>query len=72
MNIKLQLAACISIAALSGCTSVEEHNKNILDMAKISCINYGFVASTQSYLTCVQREVNAVKQTEAIKAIANR
>ena len=32
MNIKLQLAACISIAVLSGCTSIAEHNENILEM----------------------------------------
>ena len=56
---------------LSGCTvidSIEASNKaKLMNNAKESCIEYGFKENTDSFATCIQKEINEYKNRRALE-----
>ena len=58
---------------LTGCTSIaefrQEQHVKLLTNAKISCLEYGFKESTYSLASCIQTEVNEIKNRASIESI---
>jgi hypothetical protein len=56
---------------LSGCTiidNIEASNKaKLMNNAKESCIEYGFKEDSDSFATCIQKEINEYKNRRALE-----
>ena len=65
-----------ALVALSGCTVIENFNAanklKLLNHAKKSCIEYGFKESTDSFSSCVQKEINEIKGRHALASAAKK
>ena len=61
------------LVTLTGCASIAEYQHRqhlkLLENAKYSCLEYGFKESTDSLASCIQTEVNEIKNRAAIESI---
>lgn len=57
---------------LTGCAAIkkleQQEHINLLNYAKSMCLEYGFKESTDSFASCIQTEVNEVKNRSAMNS----
>ncbi len=68
----LVLAGCAAVDHLNAYLEQSEREADEARIAKASsaCNRYGFTAGTDAYASCIQTEVNNIKNREAISAAA--
>jgi len=63
----------ILLVTLTGCASIAEYQQEqhlkLLESAKYSCLEYGFKESTDGLASCIQTEVNEIKNRAAIESV---
>ncbi|WP_413699384.1 hypothetical protein ACLKMH_18185 [Psychromonas sp. KJ10-10] len=76
MKIYRYILAMIIVLLLSGCETLEqykaEHDLKVLNEVRASCLTYGFKESTDAFATCVQTEINEIKNRDTIEATDRR
>jgi len=72
VRIKLFLITTCVITLLSGCAAIKEmkaeRDLKRLNNAKASCLEYGFKESTDSFASCIQKEINEIKNRAALES----
>jgi len=71
MKVILSAIAIFTVIAISGCESLYElkakHDLAMINEAKKSCVEYGFVEGTDSFANCVQKEINENRNRETLE-----
>jgi PBP1b-binding outer membrane lipoprotein LpoB len=74
MTPRINFSLIIGTLMISGCSNVTEfvhevnakHQQQRMAVAKSSCKEYGFIENSDSFATCIQNEVNQIKNREAM------
>jgi PBP1b-binding outer membrane lipoprotein LpoB len=74
MKPRINFSLIIGTLMISGCSNVTEFVNEVnakqqqqrIELAKSSCKDYGFSENSDSFATCIQNEVNQIKNREAI------